>query len=145
MARPARNSSQEYWRPADPDVVRLVERTASRPSCWRCGSEYSFGAMFCHVCGSQRDPKADSPSLRRAENSSMLDLGAVRKRLEFSVPCLVFFLLGVTCMVGAALTGLIFKSETLVDWQAVQLWRIEWLLGAAAALLAGILLKKKEC
>jgi hypothetical protein len=29
-----------------------------------------------------------------------------------------------------------------LDWQAVQLWRIEWLLGATASFLAGILLKK---
>jgi hypothetical protein len=47
-------------------------------------------------------------------------------------------------MASAALAGFLYKAETLVDWQAIQVWRIEWLLGAAAALLAGILLKKKE-
>jgi len=30
----------------------------------------------------------------------------------------------------------------MIDWQAVQLWRIEWLLGAVAAFVAGCLLKK---
>jgi hypothetical protein len=30
----------------------------------------------------------------------------------------------------------------VLDWQAIQLWRIEWLLGAAAAFVAGCLLKK---
>jgi hypothetical protein len=29
----------------------------------------------------------------------------------------------------------------VLDWQAVQLWRIEWLLGSAAAFLATIALK----
>jgi hypothetical protein len=32
--------------------------------------------------------------------------------------------------------------KTLVDWQAIQFYRAEWLLGATAAFVAGILLKK---
>jgi hypothetical protein len=32
--------------------------------------------------------------------------------------------------------------RTAVDWQAIQLWRIEWLLGAVAAFIAGALLKR---
>jgi hypothetical protein len=39
-------------------------------------------------------------------------------------------------------TGVIYKTGTLADWQAMQIWRIEWLLGASAALLAAILLKR---
>ena len=49
-----------------------------------------------------------------------------------------------TCMVAALLTGILYKTDTLVDWQAVQLWRIEWLLASSAALLAGILLKRRR-
>jgi hypothetical protein len=37
-----------------------------------------------------------------------------------------------------------FTAGTVLDWQAVQIWRVEWLLGAAAAFLAGILLKKAD-
>jgi hypothetical protein len=37
----------------------------------------------------------------------------------------------------------VFNPTTLVDWQAIQLWRIEWFLAAIAILLAGLLLKKK--
>jgi hypothetical protein len=44
-------------------------------------------------------------------------------------------------MLCAALTGVIYKAHSLMEWQAIQTWRIEWLLAAAAALLAGILLK----
>jgi hypothetical protein len=47
--------------------------------------------------------------------------------------------------VGAALLGVIYRTDTLLDWQAVQIWRVEWLLAALAALLAGLLLKKAEC
>jgi hypothetical protein len=46
------------------------------------------------------------------------------------------------CVAGAILVGLIFTVQTTLDWQAVQVWRIEWLLGASASFLAGILLKK---
>jgi hypothetical protein len=42
------------------------------------------------------------------------------------------------------MTGVVYREDTLVDWQAVQTWRIEWLLGAVVALLAGILLRDKN-
>ena len=38
-------------------------------------------------------------------------------------------------------TGLVYTAATVLDWQAVQIWRIEWLLAAIAAFLAGILLR----
>jgi hypothetical protein len=37
-----------------------------------------------------------------------------------------------------------YTAATVLDWQAVQIWRIEWLLASAAAFLAGILLKKTD-
>jgi hypothetical protein len=46
-------------------------------------------------------------------------------------------------VIAAVFTGLLFNATTLLDWQAVQLWRIEWLLGSVAMFVAGILLKKK--
>jgi hypothetical protein len=61
-----------------------------------------------------------------------------------SVACTAFLAIGIACALAAALTGVVYKEDTLVDWQAVQAWRIEWLLAAMAALLAGILLKKKN-
>jgi len=39
------------------------------------------------------------------------------------------------------LVGLL-TAKTLVDWQAIQFYRAEWLLGATASFVAGILLKK---
>ena len=75
---------------------------------------------------------------------SYLDVGLLRKRLGLTVPSLAFLLLGLGCMLAAAIVGFIYKADTLLDWQAIQIWRIEWLLGASAALLAGILLKKAK-
>jgi len=141
MAQAAKTSSQEYWRPANPDVLRLVSPALTGAACRRCGTECAPGALFCHICGSERQPRA---AARTTEPVNWVELGNLRRRLGLSVACLAFFLLGVTCMIGAALTGIVYKSQTLADWQAVQMWRVEWLLGAAAALLAGILLKRKS-
>ena len=38
----------------------------------------------------------------------------------------------------------VFSARTVLDWQAVQLWRIEWLLGAIAMFAAGVLLKRRR-
>ena len=76
--------------------------------------------------------------------ADFMAIETIRRKLELSLGSLVFLILGLACMTGAVVTSLIYKRETLVDWQAVQVWRIEWLLGAAAALLAGILLKKSR-
>ena len=54
---------------------------------------------------------------------------------------MIAFTVGVACITGALLVGLL-TARTLVDWQAIQIYRAEWLLGATAAFTAGILLKK---
>jgi len=65
-------------------------------------------------------------------------------RLPLRLPSFLCLVLGVACVIGAALMGVIYKTETLVEWQAVQMWRVEWLLAALAAFLAGVLLKKTK-
>ena len=54
---------------------------------------------------------------------------------------LIAFIVGVVCVAGALLVGFL-TAKTLVDWQAIQFYRAEWLLGATASFVAGILLKK---
>jgi hypothetical protein len=54
---------------------------------------------------------------------------------------MIAFVIGICCVAGALLVGLI-TARTLVEWQAVQFYRAEWLLAATAAFVAGILLKK---
>jgi uncharacterized Tic20 family protein len=55
---------------------------------------------------------------------------------------LVAFLMGVGCLVAAITVGLIYSVQSFADFQAVQLWRMEWLLAAVAAFVAGLLLKR---
>jgi len=139
MPHAARSSSQEYWRPANPEVARLIDPRPLGEACWRCGMEYSPAARFCHICGSDRGPRpvavpdpANSPATRRA----------ARTYLGLSTTSFVLVLASIFCVVSALLTGFFFHTDTLADWQAVQTWRIEWLLGASAALLAGILFNR---
>jgi len=58
-----------------------------------------------------------------------------------SAGSLIAFILGVACVAGALLVGLL-TAKTFVDWQAIQFYRAEWLLAATASFVAGILLKK---
>ncbi|MGB8887456.1 MAG: zinc ribbon domain-containing protein [Candidatus Korobacteraceae bacterium] len=139
----APSARQEYWRPPNPEGVRLVQPVSIDSACSHCGAEYPAGARFCHICGSDRDPRP-SLVLRPMTFADFLDLAILRQRLGLSVACLVFFIIGIVCMAAAVLTGFIYRADTLPQWQAIQVWRIEWLLGAAAALLAGVLLKKKD-
>jgi len=133
------SKKQEYWRSPHPEIMRLVSPLPSSLPCWRCGADYSPGAHFCHICGSEREKRLAiaSQTTASAESTDIID------EMGLTVGSLVFFLLGIGCIAAAVLTGFIFKTDTLVDWQAVQLWRIEWLLAASAALLAGILLKRR--
>jgi len=65
----------------------------------------------------------------------------IQSWIGLSTGSLIAFVIGVGCVVGAVLVGLL-TAKTLVDWQAIQFYRAEWLLAATAAFVAGILLKK---
>ena len=67
----------------------------------------------------------------------------IKRRIGLSTGSLVAFVIGVACVAGALLVGLL-TAKTLVDWQAIQFYRAEWLLAATAAFVAGILLKKRD-
>ena len=65
----------------------------------------------------------------------------IKTRIGLSTGALIAFVAGMACTAGALLVGL-FTAKTLVDWQAIQIYRAEWLLAATAAFVLGILLKK---
>ena len=67
----------------------------------------------------------------------------VKSRIGLSTASLIAFLIGLGCVAGALLVGLL-NARTLVDWQAIQFYRAEWLLGATACFVGGILLKKPD-
>lgn len=142
MEQAAEKLQQEYWRPATANPRREIPIDARSRSevCEGCGSEFVIGARFCHVCGSGRRAKGGTTP-RWME---VLDFEHIRGVLGLSIASLIAFIFGVICVVAAICVGFIYSANTLVDWQAVQTWRIEWMLAAVVAFVAGILLKKAE-
>jgi hypothetical protein len=69
---------------------------------------------------------------------------SLKAAIGLSPVSLVAFLVGLGCIFVAIFIGVFYTAATVLDWQAVQVWRLEWLLGAVAAFIAGILLKKPQ-
>jgi hypothetical protein len=110
-----------------------------RSATCRCGSEYIVSSLYCHACGTRR---AGLDTARPLEIPGRAELVSLADRLGLTLPAVVAFLLGVFCIAGAVAISVFFSARTALDWQAIQLWRIEWLLAAIAAFAAGLLLKK---
>ena len=70
-----------------------------------------------------------------------LHFDRIKSLSGLSTGSLIAFVLGMGCVAGALLVGLL-TAKTLVEWQAIQYYRAEWLLAATVAFVAGILLKK---
>ena len=139
-------------------------------TCADCGTEFMIGARFCHTCGGRRRPalvagSADATVLAGlwARNVAWAGAGSVAaawRKLSFpdwlhylhfheikrwvGLPTapLIAFMIGLGCVAGAVGVSLFYKASNLAEFQAIQMWRIEWLLAATASFVAGILLKK---
>ncbi len=136
MSEVANTARQEFWRPPAPAEVT----GAVRPdSCDECGAEFMVGSRYCHSCGGQR---ADSSATQAIEIPVVTEFTALGKRLGLATPSLIAFVFGAFCLIAALSIGVLFTARTALDWQAIQLWRIEWLLAAIAGFAAGLLLKK---
>jgi len=133
------DEQEEFWKPVVATPPQSTEKEA-RPACKNCGTDFLIGSRFCYICGTGRDAGlAQQPAdLRR-----WLDLSHLLEFLEQNLPSLVALVLGSACVVAAIVTGFFYTATTLLDWQAVQIWRIEWLLGAIAFFAAGNLVRKK--
>jgi zinc-ribbon domain len=154
---------------ADELVVREAHPTMAE-TCPRCGTEYLLGSRFCHSCGGRRpeavsaEARADAAAIAGIWRQAVsrvhsliagiswskiefpswlryLHFHEIKNRLGLPTASLVAFAVGVGCVAGALLVGLL-TAKTYVDWQAIQFYRAEWLLGATAAFVAGILLKR---
>ncbi|MBZ5512777.1 MAG: hypothetical protein LAN70_16645 [Acidobacteriia bacterium] len=144
MSEAVHNVEHEYWRrPAQPtNAMEAPSAMRGQLTCAQCGSEFIMGSRFCHVCGSERETLAGSGTTGRW--AQILDFTRIREALGLSPGSLIAFIAGMGCVIAAIVTGFMFTAATFQDWQAVQIWRIEWLLAGAAAFLAGILLKKTD-
>ena len=136
MGDVAHGPSESFWRApleiAEPEPSRLVE------VCDRCEAEFIVGSRFCHNCGAVRSQSA------RTREAGALPISRIAARLRLSVGAIIAASVGGFCAIAAIAVGFVFSVKTVLDWQAVQLWRIEWLLGAIAAFLAGCLLQRKN-
>ncbi|MGE5081727.1 MAG: hypothetical protein ACM3ND_02340, partial [Acidobacteriota bacterium] len=131
--------------------------------------EYLLGSRFCHSCGGKRPGgvstvRADAGLMLRLREQLVeaarmtasvfslpdskvpswvhyLSFHEIRMRVGLPTASLIAFFIGIGCVAGALLVGLL-TAKTLVDWQAIQFYRAEWLLAATASFAAGILLKK---
>ncbi len=149
-------------------VARPVPATVE--ACPQCGTEYLLGAHFCHTCGGRRPEALSSGANTDAVAISgmwerivlrlqstlaglswrriglpgwlrYLHFHEIQSHVGLSTPSLIAFVIGLGCVAGALLVGLL-TARTYIDWQAIQFYRAEWLLAATAAFVAGILLKK---
>jgi len=139
---PNYDERQEFWKPAvAPRHEPAPNAEASEQVCQDCGTDFVIGSRFCYVCGADRNANLSDTSVSGIR--AWVDFTSLRDTLGLTNASLVAFILGCACVIAAVVTGLVFTATTLLDWQAVQLWRIEWLLAAVALFVAGVLLKKK--
>jgi|SRR5208337_782880 len=136
-------AQHEYWRPPmlAPEAVANRERSDDRSATCQCGTEFIVSSLYCHACGARRRDLGVSVA-RTLEIPGRAELAWIGERLGLTTPALMAFLVGVLCVLGALAVSGVFSVRTALDWQAIQMWRIEWLLGAVAAFAAGCLLKK---
>jgi hypothetical protein len=66
----------------------------------------------------------------------------IKRWVGLPTAALISFMIGLGCVAGALGISVFYKASNLAEFQAIQLWRIEWLLAATASFVAGILLKK---
>jgi len=140
---------RDFWRPplsgsssgsnAVAASAASAVATSERSATCRCGTEFIVSSLFCHACGVRRP---DLNAARPFGIPGQVELAALGERLGLTIPVVIAFLVGILCVVGAVAVSAFFSARTLLDWQAIQLWRIEWLLAAVAAFVAGCLLKK---
>lgn len=147
MAETADQTRAEFWRPPfqASKAAAILDKTRGRnvaeelsETC-RCGTEFIVSSLYCHSCGARR-PDLNTAHLLEIPGGA--ELAWLRERLGLTTPVLIAFLVGVLCVAGAVAVSVFFSVRTALDWQAIQLWRIEWLLGAVAAFTAGCVLKK---
>jgi len=153
------------------DIVLQAPVPTMAEACLRCGTEFLLGSHFCHACGGRRPDvtaahRADAAVIAgwwekgvRGMQSAIgsiswrkmkfpawlryLHFHEIKARTGLSAGSLIAFVLGMACVAGALLVGLL-TAKTLVDWQAIQFYRAEWLLAATCAFVAGILFKKSS-
>jgi hypothetical protein len=146
MADVIHNAPHEYWHP--PIAPPTTATPAMVEVCEGCETEFIAGAKFCHVCGATRESKTVISHrlnwTRLLQLLSALEFQNIKDGVGLSTPSLIAFFIGLGCVLAAISVGFIYSVQNLADFQAIQVWRIQWLLGALVAFAAGILLKRSK-
>jgi hypothetical protein len=148
MSEVVPDTHQEFWRP--PVVTQTVISLPAAPaplnaveSCGGCRAEFMPGSRFCYLCGAPRGAEAIGKLwTRHISFLRVLGFHHIKQGLGLPIPSLVGLFAGICCLVAALAVGRVLVVQNATEFQALQLLRIEWLLGSVAAFLAGILLKR---
>lgn len=123
----------------EPDAP-VAEPQKRNDLCEHCGAEFVVNSPYCRMCGRARE----GAPRRKKSRWEALDFYQLRTRLGLSVGAMVCFIIGLICIGAGVTTGFIYSASTLVDWQAIQIWRGEWLIAAGVAFVCGILLNNRK-
>ena len=129
-----------------PDALSAAARAdaAAIANVWERGIRRIQAGMTGINLPSLRKFKLPSlGSLRAPSWLHYLQFHEIKSWVGLSTASFIAFVIGMACVAGALLVGLL-TAKTLVDWQAIQMYRVEWLLAATAAFVLGILLKKQD-
>jgi hypothetical protein len=151
-------------------ALPIAAAQSTTDACARCHGEFMIGARFCHTCGMRR-PELGSHTrgiagllsrkmawARPLGDSALaywreipfpdwlhyLHFHEIKRWVGLPTAALVAFIIGLGCVAGALGVSLFYKASNLAEFQAIQMWRIEWLLAATASFVAGILLKPSK-
>jgi hypothetical protein len=157
-----------------PEIAISAVLPTMAEACSGCGSEFMIGSRFCHACGAHRPEKNKTMQaiLSRPATGAFLSgklswiqaaaaalshgtialplwlrylhFHEIKRWIGLPTPSLVAFIIGVGCIVGALAVSLFYNASNMAEFQAIQMWRIEWLLAATASFVAGILLKARD-
>ncbi len=155
----------------DSEVSLLASPPSMAERCSQCQREFMIGARFCHTCGTARSasgveevPAAEIYDHQFIERTlawlqatasdiakrgfgfpswlRYLHFHEIKRWVGLPTASLIAFIIGLGCILGALGVSLFYRASNLGEFQAIQMWRVEWLLGATASFVAGILLKK---
>ncbi len=144
MSEVVHNASKEFWRP--PAAQSTAAIAGMVEVCDGCGTEFMAGARFCYICGTARDARtgrAAKPAwMESLAFLKVLEFHRVKQALGLPTASLLAFVAGLGCLLAALAVSMVYTVQNLADFQAIQSYRLQWLMAAVAAFVAGILLKK---
>ena len=139
MAELVHDAQHEFWRP--PIALQDGASPAMLEACDSCGTEFMVAARFCHVCGVARQMQQASAAAGPGWTRH-LEFQNIKRTLGLSTASLIAFSIGLLCLLAVMGVGIVYTVQTFADFQAIQYYRVQWLLAAVAAFMAGILLNQ---